>query len=149
MCSRLGDFRRRLSCERSGVTKSCTNGFPALTSTTVYEALSGFENTIAQRGGADERTEKGRQDAVRLIQTCKSLPSGPSPTGVLPFDETAATLAAYIGGRLFTLLAKKENWLKPVTGYLPSCDCVSSPSRHCDAKPAGFRTHKQLPATFP
>jgi predicted nucleic acid-binding protein len=82
--------------------------FPALTSITVYEVLVGFENTIAQRGGTDERTERGCDEALRLIQLSGMLPSGPSPSGVLPFDGTAATIAAFIAGQLFKQVAKRK-----------------------------------------
>lgn len=82
--------------------------FPALTSITVYEALSGFEKTIAQRGGSDERTERDRGAAIRLVQLCRSLPSGPSLSGILPFDESAATIASFIAGRLAKQAAKKK-----------------------------------------
>lgn len=82
--------------------------FPALTSITVYEILSGFEKTIAKRGGTDERTVRGRDEALRLIQLSSMLPSGPSPSGVLPFDETAATIAAFVAGRLFERVAKRK-----------------------------------------
>lgn len=81
---------------------------PALTATTVYEVLFGFENTIAERGQTDERTEKDRNDALRLIDSCRSAPSGPSPFGVLPFDETAAIIAAFIAARLRKPLKKKK-----------------------------------------
>ncbi len=81
---------------------------PALTSVTVYEALVGYETTIAQRGGNDERTERDRDEALRLVQLFGSSPSGPSPSGVLPFDETAATIAASVAGQLSKQLAKKK-----------------------------------------
>jgi hypothetical protein len=81
---------------------------PALTATTVYEVLFGFENAIAQRGRTDEQTEDGRRDALRLVASCGSIPSGPSPSGVSPFDETAATIAAFIAARLPKQLKKKK-----------------------------------------
>jgi len=80
---------------------------PALTSVTVYEALVGYEKTIAQRGGKDERTETDRDEALRLVQLFGSRPSGSSASGVLSFDETAATIAASVAGRLHKQLAKK------------------------------------------
>lgn len=63
---------------------------------------------FTERGGTDERTEEGRRYAQRLIASCGSMPSGPSPSGVLPFDETAATIAAFIAARLPKQLKKKE-----------------------------------------
>jgi hypothetical protein len=69
---------------------------PALTSTTVFEALKGFEKTAFKRGGLDERTKRDRAETVQLILVCGSLPSGPSPSGILPFDQTAAEIAAYV-----------------------------------------------------
>lgn len=82
--------------------------FPALTSITVYEVLVGFENTIAKRGGTDERTERGRDAALQLIKLSGMLSSGPSPSGVLPFDETAATIAAFVAGRLLRQVTKRK-----------------------------------------
>lgn len=63
---------------------------PALASTTVFEALHGFEKTVTKSGPPDERTRKGREQVERLIGSCL----------VLPFDQRAAEIAAYIFPRL-------------------------------------------------
>ena len=63
---------------------------PALTSITVFEALRGFEKVAVKLGGLDERTQRDRAATEHLIQNCR----------VLPFDQTAASIAAYIFPRL-------------------------------------------------
>lgn len=108
MCSGPGDTKKQPPCRTSPLTLALHSRFPALTATTVYETLVGYEKTIADRGGTDERTEEGRSYAQRLIASCASLPSGPSPSGVLPFDENAATIAAFIAAQLPRQLKKKK-----------------------------------------
>jgi predicted nucleic acid-binding protein len=63
---------------------------PALTSINVFEVLYGFENSVARSGSLDQRTAYDRMKSEALIQACS----------VLPFDQTAATIAAYIYPRL-------------------------------------------------
>lgn len=63
---------------------------PALTSITVHEALYGFENKEAKAGALDEQTRGDRAATELLIKSCV----------VLPFDERAAEIAAYIVPRL-------------------------------------------------
>jgi predicted nucleic acid-binding protein len=63
---------------------------PALTSITVHEALYGFENKAVKAGGQDEQTRRDRSATERLINSCL----------VLPFDQRAAEIAAYIIPRL-------------------------------------------------
>lgn len=63
---------------------------PALTSMNVFEVLCGFENTVVKDGGLDQRTTQQRLKSDKFIQSCT----------VLPFDQTAATIAAYIYPRL-------------------------------------------------
>lgn len=63
---------------------------PALTSINVFEAIYGFENKIVKTGPLDERTTRDRESMDRLIRACT----------VLPFDEVAASIAAYIFPRL-------------------------------------------------
>ncbi len=63
---------------------------PALTSMTVYEALYGFENKSLKPGGFDENLTQDRVQTNQLIKSCV----------VLPFDQSAAEIAAYIIPRL-------------------------------------------------
>lgn len=63
---------------------------PALNSITVHEALYGFENRAARAGGLDEQTKRDRIATERLINSCV----------VLPFDQRAAEIAAYLIARL-------------------------------------------------
>jgi predicted nucleic acid-binding protein len=63
---------------------------PALASTTVFEALWGFEKQMLTSKGNDERTRKGRIRTEQLIEQCT----------VLALDETAARIAAYAFARL-------------------------------------------------
>lgn len=64
--------------------------FPALTAFTVHEALYGFENKAAKSGKLDERTKQDRLAIEQLVNSCV----------VLPFDQRAAEIAAYIIPRL-------------------------------------------------
>src|SRR5947199_10587481 len=64
--------------------------FPTLTAFTVHEALYGFENKAAKAGELDERTKQDRIAIEQLINSCV----------VLPFDQRAAEIAAYIIPRL-------------------------------------------------
>ena len=63
---------------------------PALTSITVFEALSGFEKVTANSGELDYPIKRARIASEQLIQNCE----------VLPFDQNAAAIAAYIFPRL-------------------------------------------------
>ncbi|MDX6404822.1 MAG: hypothetical protein QOH70_2277 [Blastocatellia bacterium] len=63
---------------------------PALTSITVHETLYGFENKAAKSGNLDEQTKQDRVAIEQLINSCV----------VLPFDQRAAEIAAYIIPRL-------------------------------------------------
>jgi predicted nucleic acid-binding protein len=63
---------------------------PALASVTVFEALHGFEKMAVQSGATDERTRRGAEQTRNLIAACT----------VLPFDQQAAEVAAYIFPRL-------------------------------------------------
>jgi len=63
---------------------------PALTSLSVFEALFGFENKAAKSGSLDDRTVQDRLKTEELISFCP----------VLPFDQPAAAIAAYIFSRL-------------------------------------------------
>jgi predicted nucleic acid-binding protein len=67
---------------------------PTLTSITAFEALYGFENISAKTGSLDARSQQDRAYTERLIEYC----------GVLPFDQSAAAIAAYI----FPRLSKKD-----------------------------------------
>jgi predicted nucleic acid-binding protein len=64
--------------------------FPALTAITVHEALYGFENKAAKSGESDDRSKQDRLAVEQLINACV----------VLPFDQRAAEIAAYIIPRL-------------------------------------------------
>lgn len=64
--------------------------FPALTSITVHETLYGFENKAAKSGRLDDRTRQDRLAIEQLINSCV----------VLPLDQRAAEIAAYIIPRL-------------------------------------------------
>jgi predicted nucleic acid-binding protein len=73
---------------------------PALTTINIYESLYGFENKAVKEGKPDERTIQDRLETEKLIRQCSFLPSGSAPSGILPFDQTAAIIAAYIMARL-------------------------------------------------
>ena len=64
---------------------------PALTSTTIFETLSGIEaEACKSTGEANERIKQARIRVEPLIRNCI----------VLPFDQNAAAIAAYIFPRL-------------------------------------------------
>jgi predicted nucleic acid-binding protein len=63
---------------------------PALTAITVHEALYGFENKAAKSGTLDQLTARDRIAIEQLINSCV----------VVPFDQRAAEIAAYIIPRL-------------------------------------------------
>ena len=63
---------------------------PAIAAITVHEALYGVENTIAKAGRLDDRTKQDRVAIEQLINSCV----------VLPFDQRAAEISAYIIPRL-------------------------------------------------
>lgn len=64
--------------------------FPALTAITVHESLYGFENKTVKSGKLDDRTRQDRLAIEQMINSCV----------VLPFDQRAAEIAAYIIPRL-------------------------------------------------
>jgi predicted nucleic acid-binding protein len=66
---------------------------PALTAITVFEMMHGFENTILRKG-ASERLERDLSYVRELTRECL----------VLPFNQEAAEIAAYI----FPRLSRKE-----------------------------------------
>jgi predicted nucleic acid-binding protein len=63
---------------------------PALTSLTVFEMMQGFEKASILSGGMSERTVQDKERARILTRDCV----------VLPFNEDAAEIAAYIFPRL-------------------------------------------------
>ncbi|MCI0490525.1 MAG: type II toxin-antitoxin system VapC family toxin [Blastocatellia bacterium] len=72
---------------------------PALTSITVFEALHGFEKSAAKSGGLNKRIEQDRAKTEQLIQSCE----------ILPFDQNAAAIAAYVFPRL-SQIERNKHW---------------------------------------
>jgi predicted nucleic acid-binding protein len=72
--------------------------FPALTAITVHESLYGFENKAAKSGKLDDRTKRDRLAIEQLINSCV----------VLPFDQRAAEISAYIIPRLKKNIPKES-----------------------------------------
>lgn len=72
---------------------------PALTSTTVFEMLHGFEKSAFLSGVVSERTSQDREHARILTRDCT----------VLSFNEDAAEIAAYIFPRL-SRKERNEHW---------------------------------------
>ena len=64
--------------------------FPALTAMTVYQSLYGFENKSIKPDEPSEQTKQSRNGTEQLIKSCD----------VLPFNQRAAEIAAYIVPRL-------------------------------------------------
>ncbi|MGI8565954.1 MAG: type II toxin-antitoxin system VapC family toxin [Pyrinomonadaceae bacterium] len=71
--------------------------FLALTSMTVYEAIYGFENKSFKPNEPNEQTRQDRLKTEQLIKSCV----------VLPFDQRAAEIAAYIVPRLSKNMPKE------------------------------------------
>jgi predicted nucleic acid-binding protein len=67
---------------------------PALTSITIFEMMHGFEKAELLSGVVNERLSRDREHAQRLTREC----------AVLPFNQEAAEIAAYI----FPRLSRKE-----------------------------------------
>ena len=72
---------------------------PALTSVTLFEALWGFENAAAKKEVTDEESMRYRGRIDQLSESCM----------VLPFDRTAAAIAAYSFARL-SRSEQKKHW---------------------------------------
>lgn len=88
----LNDWRFQKQGTKDAIAKyiSAVKAPPALTSVTVFEALHGFEKDIAQSKDIDERTRLGMEQTRRLVDNHL----------VLPFNQDAAAIAAYIFPRL-------------------------------------------------
>lgn len=72
------------------------NVAPALSSTTVFEALRGFEKSAVASGQYSQRTQEGIEATKNLIDICT----------VFPFDQEAAVIAAYV----FPRVNNKKIW---------------------------------------
>ena len=73
---------------------------PALASTTVFEVLHGFEKEFLKPGRPSEQDNAGLRRTKDLIE---------QSSVVLPFDERAAGIAAYVFPRL-TNSERSKNW---------------------------------------
>jgi predicted nucleic acid-binding protein len=71
---------------------------PALTSITVFEALHGIEDDIVRKGGLAEPWQEAKGRVDELVRNCV----------VLPLNETAAAIAAYIFPRLLPRLNREQ-----------------------------------------
>lgn len=71
---------------------------PALTSMTYFEAIFGVDNSVAKHGLSAERAEQYRNNVGELSRVC----------GVLPFDQMAAEIAAYVCANSDELF--KKHW---------------------------------------
>lgn len=72
---------------------------PALTSTTVFEALWGIESSALNGKITEEEAQRYRRRVEELIQGCV----------ILPFDQNSAITAAYIFARL-TQSERNKHW---------------------------------------
>jgi predicted nucleic acid-binding protein len=70
---------------------------PALVAFSVFEARRGFEMEIAARG-ENERLVRDRTNLEELVAGCD----------ILPFDDAAASIAAYVFGRAATKQRAKQ-----------------------------------------
>jgi tRNA(fMet)-specific endonuclease VapC len=76
-----------------------TKAPPALTSTTVFEMMHGFEKSSFISKGTNLRTEVDKENARELARNAL----------VLPFDERAAEIAAYVYPRL-SQAERNKHW---------------------------------------
>lgn len=72
---------------------------PALTSTTVFEMMRGFQKAVVLAGDITERIQLDIDHARALTRDCV----------VLPFNEVAAEIAAYIFPRL-SKTERNQHW---------------------------------------
>lgn len=71
---------------------------PALTSITVFEALHGIEQDIVRKGGLADPWQEAKSRIDELVRNCI----------VLPLNETAAAIAAYVFPRLLPHLNREQ-----------------------------------------
>lgn len=88
----LNDWRNGKSSTVQAISDyiARVKGPPALTSMTVFEMLYGFEKSAVIAGLMSDRTKADKRDAQSLTRNCR----------ILPFNEEAAGIAAYIYARL-------------------------------------------------
>ncbi len=91
----LNDWRFRKPATLAAISNyiSIVKAPPALTSVTIFEMMHGFENALIQHGMSD-RLSRDLDHARELTRECT----------VLPFNQEAAEIAAY----MFPRLSKKE-----------------------------------------
>ena len=72
----LNDWRFRKPATVAAITDyiSLVKAPPALTSTTIFEMLHGFEKAAVLAGAVNERLTRDREYAQRLIKECTVLP---------------------------------------------------------------------------
>ena len=88
----LNDWRFRKPATLTAIDEyvALVKAPPALTSTTIFETFHGFEKAAVKLGGMNERLRRDSENARSLIKECT----------VLPFNQEAAEIAAYIFPRL-------------------------------------------------
>jgi predicted nucleic acid-binding protein len=88
----LNDWRFRKSATLKAIEEyiAAIKAPPALTATTVFEAIHGFEKAIVKVGTINEKIKQGKERVQDLIRECD----------VLAFNQEAAEIAAYIYPRL-------------------------------------------------
>jgi predicted nucleic acid-binding protein len=90
-------FQKRGILEAINAYQSRLKLLPALSAMTVYEALYGFEKALAKGQGNSEQSRLDRTALEGLIGACM----------VLPFNQDAAKIAAYIVPRLSANIPKQ------------------------------------------
>lgn len=92
----LNDWRFRKPATTTAITNyiSLVKAPPALTSTTIFEMVHGFEKAAILAGGMNERLARDIRHAHTLIEEC----------AILPFNPEAAAIAGYV----FPRLSQKE-----------------------------------------
>ena len=88
----LNDWRYQVPATLKAVAEyiSVVKAPPAIPSPTIFEVMHGFDKAVVKAGGEDERAREDRERVRKLISVC----------AVLPFNQDAAEIAAYIFPRL-------------------------------------------------
>jgi len=88
----LNDWRSRKPATLKAINEyvAAIKAPPAFTSLTVFEAIHGFEKAAIKAGAMSEQIRQGKEMVRELIREC----------AVLPFNQEAAEIAAYIYPRL-------------------------------------------------
>lgn len=93
-------FRKPATLEAIAEYVRVVKAPPAIPAHTVFEAMHGFEKAAFKSSAVDQRVVQARERVGRLISECT----------ILPFNQDAAEIAAYIFPRL-TNSERAKRWM--------------------------------------